>query len=135
MASVTTNLPSRTFHIERMSLDGNVTPVGDFTDDDNIQMYGGITVRAEPIPFPGDLNGDGFVGHSDLGIVLDWWGHTVTPGVQADPTGDGFVGQFDLDIVLDNWGEGTLPTSPVPEPMTAALLALAGLALLRPRCR
>jgi hypothetical protein len=80
------------------------------------------------IPIPtGDLNGDGFVGHSDLGIVLDWWGQTVTPGVQPDPTGDGFVGQFDLDLVLGHWGEGALPTNPVPEPATLAIFVFCGL--------
>ena len=90
------------------------------------------TVISFNVPsFPGDLNDDGWVGHTDLGIVLDWWGQTVTPGVQADPTGDGFVGQFDLDTVLDNWGEGTPPTAPVPAPATLMLLVLGGFAALR----
>ena len=91
-----------------------------------------IRISGVPEPsLPGDLNGDGFVGYSDLGIVLDFWGQTVTAGVQADPTGDGFVGQFDLDLVLGHWGEGTLPTSPVPEPATLSLFALASLAVMR----
>ena len=90
-------------------------------------------VRYDPIHFGGDLNGDGFVGQSDLGIVLDWWGKNVAPGVQPDPSGDGFVGQADLDIVLQDWGHGTLSASPVPEPGTIALLALGGAAVIRRR--
>jgi len=58
----------------------------------------------------GDLNGDGFVGQTDLDIVLDNWGLPIPPAdPRADPSGDDFVGQVDLDYVLDHWGEGTLP--------------------------
>jgi len=60
---------------------------------------------------PGDLNGDGFCGQTDLDIVLDQWGNSgeAITDLRADPSNDGFVGQTDLDIVLDNWGEGTHP--------------------------
>jgi hypothetical protein len=58
----------------------------------------------------GDLNGDDFVGQTDLDMVLDNWGRHIPPGdARADPSGDDFVGQVDLDYVLDHWGEGTRP--------------------------
>ena len=84
--------------------------------------------------FAGDLNVDGFVGQTDLDIVLDQWGKSdaeITDS-RADPTGDSFVGQFDLDTVLNDWGQGTLPAAPVPEPAVMTLLALGGLV---PVCR
>jgi hypothetical protein len=68
-----------------------------------------ITATYSEIPaIPGDLNDDGFVGQTDLDIVLSQWGKS---GVEitdprADPTGDGVVGQADLDTVLANWGHG-----------------------------
>ena len=85
------------------------------------------------LPARGDLNGDGFVGQADLGIVLQWWGQAVTPGdpLSGDPSGDGSVSQDDLDAVLGDWGHGNLPTNPVPEPATLGMFALCGFALLR----
>lgn len=94
-----------------------------------------INITAELI---GDLNGDGFVGIDDLGIVLANWNLNVPPGdVRADPSGDGFVGIDDLNEVLGNWNAGTPPTggANVPEPTTAGLLAVGvfGVAGLRAR--
>jgi hypothetical protein len=55
-------------------------------------------------PGPGgcvaDLDGDLFVGGSDLGILLASWGI----GTDADLDGDGFVGGSDLGIMLASWG-------------------------------
>ncbi len=89
-------------------------------------------------PLTGDLDGDGFVGISDLNIVLGDWNQSVPPGNPlADPSGDGFVGIDDLNTVLGNWNAGTPPppAATVPEPGTSALLATAGLTLLRRRSR
>ncbi|MDZ4829060.1 MAG: hypothetical protein SGJ09_02540 [Phycisphaerae bacterium] len=47
----------------------------------------------------GDLNGDGSVSGSDLGILLGGWG-TSGPG---DLDGDGIVGGADLGILLGGW--------------------------------
>ncbi len=51
---------------------------------------------------PADLNGDGFVGASDMPRLLNQWG---TTGVSdADLDGDGFVGPSDLAVLLAAWG-------------------------------
>ena len=59
-------------------------------------------------PLQGDLNGDSFVGFSDLAIILANWNLTVTPGdlLSGDPSGDGTVGIDDIGIVLGNWNAG-----------------------------
>jgi GH25 family lysozyme M1 (1,4-beta-N-acetylmuramidase) len=60
----------------------------------------------------GDLDGDGFVGITDLNIVLGNWNLSVPGGNPlADPSGDGFVGIEDLNTVLGNWNAGTPPTA------------------------
>ncbi len=83
----------------------------------------------------GDLDGDGFVGINDLNIVLGNWNQNVPPGDPlADPSGDGFVGIDDLNTVLGNWNAGTPPGEvAVPEPTTAAFVALCGVGMLRRR--
>ncbi len=93
-----------------------------------------------PPPLPGDLNGDGFVGITDLNIILGQWNLTVIPGNLGlgDPSGDGFVGIDDLNTVLGNWNSGTPPYSSqslgaVPEPGTISLMFAAGVLLNRRR--
>ena len=84
-------------------------------------------------PVWGDLNGDGYVGQTDLDIVLADWGHSPPTDPRADPSGDGFVGQVDLSVVLDWWGTGTMLSRPIPEPAVLSLLALGALAVIRRR--
>jgi glucosylceramidase len=75
----------------------------------------------------GDLDGDGFIGISDLNLVLGEWNRAVPPGNPlADPTGDGFVGIEDLNLVLGNWNDGTPPGggATIPEPAGVAIAAL-----------
>ena len=71
---------------------------------------GEYTLRLGASPV-GDLDGDGFVGVSDLQIVLAFWNQNVTAGelLQGDPTFDGFVGIDDLNTVLGNWNAGNQP--------------------------
>ncbi len=59
-------------------------------------------------PIEGDLDGDSFVGLSDLSIILLHWNQSVTPGdlLNGDPTGDGAVGIDDIGVVLGNWNVG-----------------------------
>ena len=90
---------------------------------------------------PGDLDGDGFVGISDLNIVLGNWNQSVEAGnaLQGDPSGDAFVGIDDLNEVLGNWNAGIPPNaSTIPEPTlsgiwVAMLLATSGSRRLRGR--
>jgi len=76
----------------------------------------------------GDLDGDGFIGLGDLDVLLANWGQTTSTG---DVSGDGIVSTADLDIVRANWGLGTAPAGNVPEPGSAAALAIGGLLLTR----
>jgi hypothetical protein len=83
----------------------------------------------------GDLDGDGFVGISDLNIILGNWNEHADAGVwlQGDLSGDGFIGIEDLNTVLGNWNIDTPPTgnTNIPEPSVTTLLLIGSLALLR----
>lgn len=89
----------------------------------------------------GDIDGDGFVGLTDINFVLRNWNQNVTAGDESmgDVTNDGFVGIEDLNVILSNWNAGTLlPPSAgiaiVPEPAAATfMLVLAGVMLRRVR--
>ena len=99
---------------------------------DNVTVVAGLI---------GDLDLDGFVGITDLNVVLGNWNQNVPADVwlRGDPTGDGFVGIEDLNIVLGNWNAGTPPPAEalalVPEPCSSGLLAIGivGLACRRRR--
>ena len=51
---------------------------------------------------PWDLDGNGIIGFTDLGLVLNAWG--PNPGHPADFDGNGVVGFTDLGEVLNRWG-------------------------------
>ncbi len=81
----------------------------------------------------GDYNDSGLVEQGDLDLVLQNWGESVRPAAWSSSFQfDGFVDQGELDRVLQNWGDALSPssasTSPLPEPGSAALLMLGGLA-------
>lgn len=52
---------------------------------------------------PGDINGDGIIGPSDLAVVLNEYGNDCT-GCDADIDSSGSVGPGDLAIVLNKYG-------------------------------
>jgi len=60
----------------------------------------------------GDLNSDGKIDVTDLGILLSNWGGSGT----ADINNDGKIDVTDLGILLSNWGSGATPPPPPPPP-------------------
>ena len=85
----------------------------------------------------GDYNGDGFVSQADLDLVLLNWGDSAVPAewLATDQFDGVQVSQNELDGVLLNWGNGTPPAgvNAIPEPASALLVGLGGLAALRRR--
>lgn len=123
------------------------TLTGEFEHVTGIGMYAGlvdvaytssaVTITLNWDYLPGDLDGDGFVGITDLNLILGNWNLSVAPAdlFAGDVSGDGFVGIEDLNAVLGNWNSGTPPMTVVPEPGALALVAVgAGMGVL-PRRR
>jgi hypothetical protein len=104
---------------------------------DVIYNANNVTLSVINASLVGDLDNDGFVGITDLNLVLGNRNQTIPPGdPAADPSGDNFVGIEDLNVVLGNWNAGTPPgadSSAIPEPATLLLWLTAGLAGLRRR--
>ena len=48
-----------------------------------------------------DIDGDGFVGVSDLLFIIDAWGACIC---DEDIDSDGIVGVSDLLLIIDAWG-------------------------------
>jgi hypothetical protein len=93
-----------------------------------------IEASSTAVGLTGDYDDTGQVAQGDLDLVLLNWGKTVPP----DPVPDGWIneqpsgliGQGALDGVLLNWGNtlssgGGANSSPVPEPATFLILAIA----------
>ena len=72
------------------------------------RIIGGSVDMGAYETLPGDLDGDGYVGSSDLDIVRANWGEAVEAGdvLSGDASGDGIVGAGDLDLVRSQWGKG-----------------------------
>jgi hypothetical protein len=93
---------------------------------------------------PGDANGDGVVNLSDFLILRRNFGNGDSGFGEGDFNGDGVVNLSDFLILRRNFGTGggsepgggpldDFYSSVIPEPATAGLLTLGGLALLRRR--
>lgn len=61
-----------------------------------------LKVTVGEIENPADINGDGLVNGSDLGLLLAAWGSCPNP-CPADFTGDGLVDGGDLGLLLAAW--------------------------------
>jgi hypothetical protein len=89
-----------------VALDGDTAVSGAYGDDNaNGSNAGAAYVFTLFDDIPGDLNGDGCVGHADLGILLADWGCTGG-GCAGDCDGDGDTDHADLGLLLGHWGEG-----------------------------
>ncbi len=56
------------------------------------------------ISCPGDTDGDGSIGASDIAVLIGNWGETSDPTLAADIDGDGDVDAADLAQMLGSWG-------------------------------
>jgi len=84
----------------------------------------------------GDVDGDGFVGGTDLNAVISNWGLTGASRQQGDLNGDGDVGGSDYNEVLANWGAGNPPEpASIPEPGALVVLLIAGFVYVSRRAR
>jgi len=90
---------------------------------------------------PGDADGDGAVGASDLGIFAGQFGLRDPAGaLSCNFNGDGMVDLADFVILQGNYGYARSPSGQftlaiTPEPATITVLALGGLVLARRRRR
>ncbi|MEE9294012.1 MAG: hypothetical protein V3W34_03480 [Phycisphaerae bacterium] len=91
---------------DAISLVWAINNAGQITGKGHHFELGSPAVRLNPIlPTPGDLDGDGIVGVSDLLILLANWGPCDDCNdCPADLDGNCVVGVTDLLILLSNWG-------------------------------
>ena len=52
----------------------------------------------------GDINGDGNVDSSDLGVLIALWNTNPTAVPQADLNGDETVNSADIGLLVGGWG-------------------------------
>ena len=76
---------------------------------------------------PGDFDGDGYVGLSDLNVLGGNWDQNVTPGTNGDADADGIVTLTDLNVLGANWDPA--PALSVPEPASLVTVLLVFCAL------
>ena len=86
----------------------------------------------------GDATGDNVVDGNDFGALARNWMLSGKTWADGDFNGDGTVDDADFGSIARNWGSTGLapaaaPDAPIPEPVTLALLAAGGMALIRRR--
>jgi len=126
--------------------DGNAAPGGglylgdlDFIGWGSTIQFGGVQVYfrnggGDKKLYIGDITLDGKVNITDLGALASNWQATGTGWNQGDFTGNGMVNITDLGALASNWQAGVGAIT-VPEPASAALVALGALVMLRRRTR
>ncbi|MEM6854755.1 MAG: peptidylprolyl isomerase [Planctomycetota bacterium] len=105
-------------------------PVEDFENPLDLDNWVSYTVSTV---LQGDYNGDGFVNAADYTAWADNFGSLTE--LDADGNYDGVVDAADYTIWADNFGQTSGNTAPstIPEPTTAALIALTVPMLLKRR--
>lgn len=97
--------PSLTNVEVRALINDNADDLGDEGFDElfgNGRINSQATLEAISSPCPADLDGDSFVGKSDLLILFSAWG--TNPGGPPDLNGDGIVNTSDILVMFANWG-------------------------------
>jgi len=89
-----------------------------------------VVLNLIPNHIPGDINGDNIVDQADYTVWYNHYGQTPAAWADGDVTGDSIVDQADYTVWYNNYGS---TGGNVPEPMTMALLAIGGVAMLRRR--
>ncbi|BBO33230.1 hypothetical protein [Lacipirellula parvula] len=87
---------------------------------------GGVAVRAT---LPGDFNLDDEVDSEDVGVWLDNFGLTGATWKDGDINGDGAVDGYDWIPLQSHIGDSWPSLVSVPEPASAAMLLMCGVAL------
>ncbi|MFB3893306.1 MAG: hypothetical protein ACE15C_14935 [Phycisphaerae bacterium] len=118
VVTTTSNLTGTSLH----SVDFMGTGIADVT-----ATAGGVALSR--IAYPGDANRDGIVDMADYVIWFNNFGQTGMTWDQGDFDGEGLVDMADYVLWFANFGSDQ--NAGVPEPATAVLLALSGLAILR----
>ena len=61
------------------------------------------TPTPTPLPVIGDVNGDGHVNLTDIGIVVDFYDKNVSLKPKADINGDGSINLIDIGMIVDRY--------------------------------
>lgn len=62
------------------------------------------TTAPTALPKAGDVNGDGVINITDIGIIVDVYGTQPPTDLRADLNKDGKVNIIDIGLVIDNYG-------------------------------
>jgi hypothetical protein len=91
---------------------------------------------------PADINADGYINNTDLNVILNNWGQSLSGKANGDVNNDGIVDVSDFEIMAEWWGYGNALHSQatpavVPEPTLAsfAVFLLVALNLASGRIR
>ena len=102
----------------------------DATSGPQTAAYDLVATVVAATDIPGDINRDHIVDQADYTVWYNHYGQTPATWADGDVTGDNIVDQADYTVWYNHYGA---TGGNVPEPMTMALLAIGGLAMLRRR--